>query len=92
MLSAFRFLYDTSRVPFGVERIQCFVLRSRFTEDMRDVETQLKSLDDISDYLRSSPKVERLLSLMLAVGNYLNGGTQILIADMLFVPCAQRGG
>jgi len=37
----------------------------------------VKDMTSVCDYMVTSPHIHNLLALLLAVGNYLNGGTYI---------------
>ncbi|KAF6028669.1 capu [Bugula neritina] len=69
-----QFLYNLSKLPFGLERIQCFLLRANFEEVLRDMTSLVKDMTSVCDYMVTSPHIHNLLALLLAVGNYLNGG------------------
>ncbi|XP_060554062.1 uncharacterized protein LOC132715098 isoform X2 [Ruditapes philippinarum] len=71
-----QFLYDLSLIPDYAERIFCFIFREAFQESIYVIETKMTNLRMTCQSLRSSIHVKRLLSLVLAMGNYMNGGSK----------------
>lgn len=62
-------------VPFLQERLSCFLYKKRFDITIGEVSTQLLLLENALKSLRESKNLKRVLELVLAMGNYMNGGS-----------------
>ncbi|XP_053384577.1 formin-like [Mercenaria mercenaria] len=71
-----QFLYDLSLIPDYAERIFCFIFREAFQESISVIETKMTNLRMTCQSLMSSIHVKRILGLVLALGNYMNGGSK----------------
>lgn len=69
-----QFLYDLSQIPDYDERIFCFIFQSTFQESISGIENKLNNLKMTCEALQTGATVKRILSLILAMGNYMNGG------------------
>lgn len=69
-----QFLYDLSQIPDSNERIFCFIFQSTFQESMSIIENKLNNLKMTCDALKTGASVQRILSIVLTMGNYMNGG------------------
>ncbi|KAL4238472.1 riboflavin kinase [Mactra antiquata] len=71
-----QFLYDLSLIPDYAERIFCFIFREAFQESISVIETKMTNLRMTCQALMTSRHVKRVLGLILALGNYMNGGSK----------------
>lgn len=70
-----QFVYDLSLIPCFADRCYCLIFQSTFTETLSSIEHRLTNIRMIVQNLTTSKSVENLLGLILALGNYMNGGT-----------------
>ncbi|ELU12881.1 hypothetical protein CAPTEDRAFT_173924 [Capitella teleta] len=76
-----QFLLDLARIPNFAERCFCLIFHSSFDESLTIVENSLNNIRLLCQMLMSSDSVQKVLSLILALGNYMNGGTSRGQAD-----------
>ena len=76
-----QFLYDLAEIPFFTLRIDCWLFREQFAELMFDLHNQIGDQTMAIDAVQESLGLRRALGALLAVGNYLNGGTKRGQAD-----------
>lgn len=53
-----------NNVPYGIERIGCFVLKSRMEEVVAHTSFQLDIIREVATELMGSEKIENMLSLV----------------------------
>lgn len=71
-----RFLLDLSRIPEYADRVGCIMFQSTYTESISSVEHKLNNLKMTCETLLHSKEVHNILGLILALGNYMNGGNR----------------
>ncbi|XP_067939583.1 uncharacterized protein [Watersipora subatra] len=71
-----QFLFNLNELQFGTDRIKCFLLRAHYEEVIRDISSQIDKMAATCNHLTTSENIGKLLSHVLAVGNYLNGGNE----------------
>ncbi|XP_063427865.1 uncharacterized protein LOC134711271 [Mytilus trossulus] len=71
-----QFLYDLTVIPDFAERMFCFLFQENFQESISVIENKLNNLKMTSDTLMNGKGVKDVLGLVLAVGNYMNGGNR----------------
>ncbi|KAL1444503.1 hypothetical protein MTO96_029814 [Rhipicephalus appendiculatus] len=71
-----RFLLDLSRIPEYADRVGCIMFQSTYTESISIVENKLNNLKMTCEALLHSKEVRTILGLILALGNYMNGGNR----------------
>ncbi|KAL3874749.1 hypothetical protein ACJMK2_037720 [Sinanodonta woodiana] len=69
-----QFLYDLHQIPDCSERLFCFIFQEAFQDSISVIEDKLTNLRMTCDMLMKSACIKRLLGLVLALGNYMNGG------------------
>ena len=69
------FLYGLTRIHCFVERADCWLFRASFAEIVYDIEKKTESIQQACVALDTCTALPRCLSLILALGNYLNAGT-----------------
>ncbi|XP_052216251.1 uncharacterized protein LOC127834445 isoform X2 [Dreissena polymorpha] len=71
-----QFVYDLSLIPDYAERIFCFIFRETFQESIAVIETKMTNLRMTCKTLMESTSLKKILGLVLALGNYMNGGSK----------------
>ncbi|KAK3581849.1 hypothetical protein CHS0354_009737 [Potamilus streckersoni] len=69
-----QFLYDLHQIPDCSERLFCFIFQEAFQDSISVIEDKLTNIRMTCDMLMKSICIKRLLGLVLAMGNYMNGG------------------
>ncbi|XP_022695946.1 formin-2-like isoform X3 [Varroa jacobsoni] len=70
------FLWGISKIPFFAERMACITFESNFPENLASVENRLNNLKIICETLLTSQHVKNVFAIILALGNYMNGGNR----------------
>ncbi|KYO28308.1 formin-1 isoform B [Alligator mississippiensis] len=71
-----QFLYELSQIPNFAERAQCIIFQSVFSEGITSVHRKVDIITCTSKALLSLKSVKEILGLILAFGNYMNGGNR----------------
>ncbi|KAK2815463.1 hypothetical protein Q5P01_025930 [Channa striata] len=71
-----QFLYQLSLIPDFSGRVFCILFQSSFSECMSSITRKLDTLQRVCKALRDSKKVKQILGLVLAFGNFMNGGNR----------------
>ncbi|XP_053156816.1 formin-2 [Hemicordylus capensis] len=71
-----QFLYELSLIPNFSERVFCILFQSSFSESISSIHSKLELLQKLCETLKSGSGVMRVLGLVLAFGNYMNGGNR----------------
>uniref|UniRef100_A0A3Q2ZTA9 Formin-2-like n=1 Tax=Kryptolebias marmoratus TaxID=37003 RepID=A0A3Q2ZTA9_KRYMA len=71
-----RFLYQLSLIPNFSSRVFCILFRSNFSESMSCITRKLDILQRVCKALHDSRTVKNILGLVLAFGNFMNGGNR----------------
>ncbi|XP_039073337.1 formin-2 isoform X1 [Hyaena hyaena] len=71
-----QFLYELSLIPNFSERVFCILFQSTFSESICSIRRKLELLQKLCETLKSGPGVMQILGLVLAFGNYMNGGNK----------------
>nr|XP_056709261.1 formin-2 [Euleptes europaea] len=71
-----QFLYELSLIPNFSERVFCILFQSTFSESISSIHCKLELLQKLCETLKSGSGVMRVLGLVLAFGNYMNGGNR----------------
>ncbi|XP_047677087.1 formin-2 [Tachysurus fulvidraco] len=71
-----QFLLQLSEVPQFSERVFCILVQSTFTESISSVQRKISLLQRVCTALRWSKGVMQVLGLVLALGNFMNGGNR----------------
>lgn len=74
LASAERFLYHVSHIPRYGEKIKALHFKTSWDELIDDTGIMISSLLNASNQLVSSKKFKEVLKVILALGNYMNGG------------------
>ncbi|XP_023566150.1 formin-2 [Octodon degus] len=71
-----QFLYELSLIPNFSERVFCILFQSTFSESIFSIRRKLELLQKLCETLKNGPGVMQVLGLVLAFGNYMNGGNK----------------
>ncbi|XP_061854563.1 formin-1 isoform X2 [Colius striatus] len=71
-----QFLYELSQIPNFTERAQCIIFQSVFSEGITSVRRKVDIVTRVSKALLNMTSVKEILGLILAFGNYMNGGNR----------------
>uniref|UniRef100_A0A8C5X2Q3 Formin 1 n=1 Tax=Malurus cyaneus samueli TaxID=2593467 RepID=A0A8C5X2Q3_9PASS len=71
-----QFLYELSQIPNFAERAQCIIFQTVFSEGITSVHRKVDIITRVSKALLSMTSVKEILGLILAFGNYMNGGNR----------------
>ncbi|XP_041375827.1 formin-J-like isoform X2 [Gigantopelta aegis] len=74
-------VYELSKVDHFRERLEFLRFKHKLQINLFEIDQQLKELSTACDELTSSTALKNLLGTLLAVGNYLNGGSERGQAD-----------
>ncbi|KAF7252066.1 Formin [Varanus komodoensis] len=71
-----QFLYELSQISNFAERAQCIIFQSVFSEGITAVHRKVDIVNQVSKRLLDMKSVKEVLGLILAFGNYMNGGNR----------------
>ncbi|XP_068611012.1 formin-2 [Brachionichthys hirsutus] len=71
-----QFLYQLSLIPNFSGRVFCILFQSSFSECISSITRKLDTLQRLCKTLQDSETVKRVLGLILAFGNFMNGGNR----------------
>lgn len=71
-----RFFLTIGEIPNLGRRVDANLFRATFKTQRADLESSLEARERASTTLRSSSALRKLLKVVLAFGNYMNGGTR----------------
>ncbi|KAM5338096.1 formin-1 isoform 3-T3 [Glossophaga mutica] len=71
-----QFLHELAQIPNFAERAQCIIFRSVFSESITSLHRKVEIITRASKGLLHMKSVKDILALILAFGNYMNGGNR----------------
>ncbi|GLH11041.1 Protein diaphanous [Gryllus bimaculatus] len=71
-----QFLYELAQIPNFAERIACFMFQSEFDDGISNIENKLNNLKCTCEFLITSENLKTIMAIILALGNYMNGGNR----------------
>uniref|UniRef100_G1KRN3 Formin 1 n=1 Tax=Anolis carolinensis TaxID=28377 RepID=G1KRN3_ANOCA len=71
-----QFLYELSQIPNFAERARCIIFQSVFNEGITAVHRKVDIVNRVCKELLGMKNVKDILGLILAFGNYMNGGNR----------------
>uniref|UniRef100_A0A182R7T1 FH2 domain-containing protein n=1 Tax=Anopheles funestus TaxID=62324 RepID=A0A182R7T1_ANOFN len=71
-----QFLLRISSISFFSERISCIVFQAEFEEHYKGVSRKLKTVKQTCEFLTESEELKHLFSIILTLGNFMNGGNR----------------
>lgn len=69
-----QFLYELSEISNFAERVSCFMVQIEFEDSIVNIENTLTNISSTCDFLTNNESLIKLLSIILTLGNYMNGG------------------
>ncbi|ETV69427.1 hypothetical protein, variant 2 [Aphanomyces astaci] len=70
-----KFFLEMLSIPRYTQRIKCFRFSLQFEHRVLEIQAQVDTLSAATDQIADSAKFRRILETVLAIGNYMNGGT-----------------
>ncbi|KAL1139643.1 hypothetical protein AAG570_006621 [Ranatra chinensis] len=71
-----QFLLELAEIPHFAERIACFMFQTEFTDNITSIESKLNNLKSVCQILVMSDSLKAVLAIILALGNFMNGGNR----------------
>jgi formin 2 len=71
-----KFLLKISNITSFSERISCIILQAEFDEAVTIVSRKLETIKQLCIYLMDNEDLKTLFSIILTLGNYMNGGNR----------------
>lgn len=71
-----QFLRDISLISMASERISCIVFQAEFEESVTLLVRKLETVSQLSQQLIESEDLKLVFSIILTLGNYMNGGNR----------------
>ncbi|XP_031437787.1 formin isoform X2 [Clupea harengus] len=72
-----QFLYELSQIPDFSGRARCLIFQSVFTDSIAAIRRKMEIVSRVCKGLLERASVRRVIGLILALGNYMNGGSRI---------------
>ncbi|XP_073711478.1 formin [Misgurnus anguillicaudatus] len=72
-----QFLYELSQIPEFSSRVHCFIFQSKFTDAVASIQRKAEIILRVSKHLLEEDGVREIMGLILALGNYMNGGSRV---------------
>jgi hypothetical protein len=76
LAKAEQFLYDLSQIPEFADRVACITYEIKFNELLSNIENRLNNFKITCQTLMSMTSIKDLFAIILALGNYMNGGNR----------------
>lgn len=71
-----QFLYELSQIPDFASRAHCIIFRSVFMDSVSSVRRKVEIISTVCTALLENDAVKDVIGLILAFGNYMNGGNR----------------
>lgn len=71
-----RFMFEVARLPRVRRRLELCLFRSRFDGSLKEVHDNIITYDKAVDCLLGSKHLHKVLTVVLAMGNYMNAGNK----------------
>ncbi|XP_076320749.1 uncharacterized protein LOC143230676 isoform X3 [Tachypleus tridentatus] len=71
-----QFLYELAQIPVYADRVACIMFQATFAESIGSIENKLNNLKMTCTLLITSPRIKQVFSIILTLGNYMNGGNR----------------
>ena len=71
-----QFLLDLAALEHFNERLSCLMFQTRFGDSISEIENRLNNIRSCCDYLLTSQSMKHMFAVLLACGNYMNGGNR----------------
>ncbi|EFA77748.1 actin binding protein [Heterostelium album PN500] len=70
-----QFLYEMSKVTRINEKLDCFIFKQKLRSQIEELSPDVQVLLKASNELKESKHFQKLLEIILSLGNFINGGT-----------------
>uniref|UniRef100_A0A8C5A972 Formin 1 n=1 Tax=Gadus morhua TaxID=8049 RepID=A0A8C5A972_GADMO len=71
-----QFLYELSQIPDFTGRAHCIIFQSSFLDSIASIRRKVEIVSTVSKVLLEGSSVREVIGLVLAFGNYMNGGNR----------------
>lgn len=71
-----QFIYELSKIDSFNDRFKCIMFEVSSSEQIQAIESKLNNFRHICEVLTTSERIQQILSIILALGNYMNGGNR----------------
>uniref|UniRef100_A0A9J8C9W9 Formin 1 n=1 Tax=Cyprinus carpio carpio TaxID=630221 RepID=A0A9J8C9W9_CYPCA len=71
-----QFLYELSQIPDFARRAHCIIFQSVFVDSISSVHRKLEIISAVSKAFLDNDSVKDVIGVILAFGNYMNGGNR----------------
>ncbi|XP_016149717.1 formin-like [Sinocyclocheilus grahami] len=71
-----QFLYELSQIPEFSSRVHCLIFQSKFTDAVASIQRKTEIILHVCKYLLEKDSMREVMGLVLALGNYMNGGSR----------------
>lgn len=71
-----QFLYELSQIPNFAGRANCIIFQSVFLDTISSIHRKVETIANVSKALLECTSLKDLMGLILAFGNYMNGGNR----------------
>ncbi|XP_073683600.1 formin-1-like [Garra rufa] len=71
-----QFLYELSQIPDFARRVHCIIFRSVFVDSITSVHHKVEIITAVSKAFLENDSVKDIIGVILAFGNYMNGGNR----------------
>lgn len=71
-----KFLLAFSEISCASERIGCLLFRAEFEESSAQITRKFETVEKLCEFLMQSEQLKNLFSIILTLGNYMNGGNR----------------
>uniref|UniRef100_A0A8C1SSD6 Formin 1 n=1 Tax=Cyprinus carpio TaxID=7962 RepID=A0A8C1SSD6_CYPCA len=71
-----QFLYELSQIPDFARRAHCIIFQSVFVDSISSVHRKLEIISAVSKAFLDNDSVKDVIGIILAFGNYMNGGNR----------------
>lgn len=71
-----QFLYELSQIPDFTGRAHCIIFQTTFLDTIISIRRKVETVSSVCKELLECPSLRDILGLVLAFGNYMNGGNR----------------
>ncbi|XP_072313331.1 formin-like isoform X1 [Eucyclogobius newberryi] len=71
-----QFLYELSQIPDFTGRAHCIIFQSTFLDTIASIRRKVEIVSNVCEELLEGTSLRNVLGLVLAFGNYMNGGNR----------------
>ena len=71
-----QFVLDLAGLSHFNERLSCLMFQTKFSDSISEIENKLNNIRSCCDFLLTSQSMKNMFAVLLACGNYMNGGNR----------------